>query len=57
MKIRTVEQVIDLAQRKRAVVFRGSRIAAAFVQNWQARLLVREIRRGNLSVYRKGDKR
>jgi len=50
--ITAVEEVIQLAKARRAVVYRGSRVPAAFIQNFQARHLFREIELGVLHEYR-----
>jgi len=54
-KIKSVERVIDLADKKRAIkhVYHSRPIAAAFYQNWPARVLVNSVRSGYLYEYPK----
>jgi hypothetical protein len=53
IKIRSIEQVIQLAQDRKSVlnIKNGQRIPAAIMQNWQAVLLYRSIQSGRFVEY------
>ena len=58
-QIKTVEEIVKLANEGKCVIFKtsghseGRRIPAAFVQNYQARLLVSQIRARYYFTYTK----
>lgn len=51
LQITTIVEVIQMANQGKCVVYRGGRIPAAFVQNFQARHLYNEIKAGVLFYY------
>jgi len=58
--ITKIEQIIKLANQGKSVIFNprngnGYRIAAAFIQNYQARMLFQQIKAGYYFFYTKGD--
>lgn len=48
----TVMRIMKLALDGKCLEFRGKRIPAAIVQNWQARYLVNQIMAGHLKEYK-----